>query len=312
MPRLSREHLEARRHGIGSSDIIAIAGLSPYEGHNAWSVWLDKRGLAEERATTLEQEAGHLVEEHVIPALYTRETGYSLGPSGLAQHREHRWMLASFDHQVVAPWSGAARPDARPGDLVQASELGHYPRRTVECKLVGIGMMRDWDAGADDGIPHYVRAQVAWQTACTGDDDEDVAVLLGGTRFRIFRVERDAELERQLIAIGERWWRRYIVEGAEPPIDETPECRAWIARKWPKVEHPELEAMPNVVEAFAARYRAAHRELTAATQQKEHCGNELRSLVADRAGFQGEHYKVTYLAARDGKRVLRVTGKGEE
>lgn len=296
MPRLTAEHLAARRHGIGSSDIIAIAGLSPYEGHNAWSVWLDKRGLSEPRETTLEQEAGHLVEEHVIPALYTRETGYSLGPSGLAQHREHRWMLASFDHQIGPPW---------PAYVAQ-------PRRTVECKLVGVGMMRDWDPGADDGIPHYVRAQVAWQTACTGDDDEDVAVLLGGTRFRIFRVERDAELERQLIAIGERWWRRYIVEGAEPPIDESPECRAYLESKWPKPVEEELAAMPDAVQELARLYVRQREAEAWAKECKEKVGNEIVAAIGGRAGYQGEIYKCTWKARRDGKRVLRVTGRGEE
>ncbi len=193
---LQREQwLQVRRSGIGSSDAAAAAGLNPYQSRLA--LWLDKTGRApvEEKAADSSSDPmywGSLLEP-VVAAHYTKRTGYKVRcVRAVLQHPQVAWMLANIDREVLCA------PDVQ----------------ILECKTAGIQGSRLWR----DGVPEYVQLQVLHQLAVTGKQAADVAVLLGGQKLEIFRINRNEVMIAHLMALEEEFWG-YVQRDQAPPAD---------------------------------------------------------------------------------------------
>lgn len=220
MGRLGAEQIEARRLGIGSSDVAAILGVSPYEGATPLGVWLEKTGQdvpEEDDERDAAFEIGHLLEP-VLLAKFAADHGVEVVTGGVwvesLVHAEKPWARANLDGIIVAE------------------------RAAVEVKTVGVGMMRDWDLGADDGIPHYVRIQVLWQMYVADLEKAYVVALVGGpSGYRVYEVPRDRELEAVVVGEVEAFWR--TVEARTPPeLDGSAMARAWLDRLYPQPDPP--------------------------------------------------------------------------
>lgn len=267
MGRLSAEQIASRREGIGSSDVATILGLSPYQGNTPLALWLEKTGQAVEvERDETAMELGHLFEP-VLVLLFERQSKLTVLTRG-----EHVESVAHPDH----PWR-RANLDGRIADK----------RAAVEVKVVGVGMMRDWDANADDGIPHYVRCQVAWQMHVADLDMVYVVALIGGTTFRVYEIARDLEIERPIVAACEAFWRT-VTERTEPDLDGSAIARAWLNRLYPPRE-PEVvvtldehdyEDMGVIAMAKERAHEAAKEKLAKA--QKECVTNALIKAMGER------------------------------
>lgn len=208
---LKPEQIERRRHGLGSSDMPRVVGVSPHGG--PIDVYLDKLGL-NERKESDEQDLGNEFEE-AIAQRYARRTGIELYPGpGTMPHRDHAWALAT--------------PDRTRG------------RALVEIKLVGAGMLHLWR----DGLAAHVEVQVQWQMEVCDVERADVAALLGGTDFRIFPVERDRELGADLLALGEDFWTHHVL-AREPPPMSGEDARRLAQLRYPISMGDMLEATPD-------------------------------------------------------------------
>lgn len=182
-----QEWLEARRKGIGSSDAAAVCGLSPWR--TPLHVYLDKLGLLPDE--TSEAMEWGLRLEPVISAAYAERVnheGYlTLAEPPMAAHPNRPWMLASVDRMA--------------GD------------RIVELKTARTA--EGWGEEGTDEIPEPYLIQVQHQMAVTQLDAADVAVLIGGSDFRVYTARRNEALIERLMEIEERFWRR--VEERRPP-----------------------------------------------------------------------------------------------
>lgn len=239
MPRLTAAQLADRKNGIGSSDIAEVVGVAPWEGSSSLRLFAEKRGMLpeEDGEPSEEQEIGHMLEPVLID-LYTRKSGLQTLPGGTVHHRLHPWAFASLDGKIIG--KSAA----------------------LEIKIVGIGMARGWDLLADDGIPHYVRCQVAWQAECADLDEVHVTTLITGTRHRVYYVQRDRELGEMLIDAGATFWRR-IAAGDPPPVDGTDGCRTYLEAKYPSPatgQTIDIEAGSDIDLVGVERVLAARRE----------------------------------------------------
>ena len=98
------EWLQARRAGIGGSDIGAILGLSRYR--SPVDVWLDKTGQAEADTGMSEAAYWGVELEATVAAEYAKRTGNKVQRvNQMLRHPEHDWMLANIDRAVVADGS---------------------------------------------------------------------------------------------------------------------------------------------------------------------------------------------------------------
>lgn len=282
MPRLTEEQREARRHFIGASDIAAIAGVNPYK--DAFDVLNEKLGFAPEGEDNEAADWGHRLEP-VVRSWYvqhgTDEAETVLVPCGTVRHPTRGWMGCTLDSKI------------------------HGLRRGLEIKVVGARMIYDWDPGDDAGVPHYVRAQNAWQMACVDLDEIDDAALLGGTEAKVWRIARDPELERRLVAIGEEFWRRHVLERVAPTLTGSDSVRTYLDAKYPPppkpvVAVPDADASASLVGLYLAKDMKDAHDATYRTHQHaliDWLGAHNATDVAD-----GER-EFRYRVRKDGKRV---------
>lgn len=179
MSELTREAwLLERRKGLCSTDAAAVAGLSAWR--TPLHVFLDKRGLLPPTPVSQEMRWGTLLEPTIALA-YQEETGLELmPPPRLIRSDRHPWMLASLD-RLTADGS-----------------------RIVELKTSRTA--QGWGDPGTDEIPQQYLLQVQHQLCTAGLELADVAVLIGGSDFRIYHLQRHEALLSSLVEIESRFW----------------------------------------------------------------------------------------------------------
>lgn len=181
-----QEWLNERRSGIGGSDAAAVLGLSKWK--TPLQVYLDKRGEAAETPDNESMLWGRALEP-VIRQQYAERTGRAvLVPDGILRHPSHSFMLANLDGMTE-------------------------DRRVVEIKTARVA--QGWGEPGSDEVPQDYLLQVQHYMAVTGFDVADVAVLIGGSDFRLYEVPADRELQELLIDAEASFWRN--VEQGIPP-----------------------------------------------------------------------------------------------
>ncbi|WP_292257433.1 lambda-exonuclease family protein [Marinospirillum sp.] len=193
-----KDWLEVRKQGIGASDAAAAVGISPYQSQ--LELWMIKTGrMSGLPDPSLDEVRSPIywgnVLEPIVAAHYTRKTGRKVRRvNAVLQHpdQDKAWMLANLDYAVVAC------------DEVQL----------LECKTAGEFGARLWK----DGVPEYYQCQVQHQLAVTGKQSADVAVLICGQEFRVYRIERDDALIQELIQLERQFWH-WVETDTPPPAD---------------------------------------------------------------------------------------------
>lgn len=273
-----------RAHGIGSSDIAAIADLDPHKGPT--HVWLDKLGLLP-RSENIMQWSGHKLEP-VIAEMYAERTGATLvDGGGTVVHPEHTWARATPDRRSM------------PG-----------PADIVEIKNVGAFALRHWWTDGQFQAPIDKVIQAQWQLAVCGGERVHLAALLGGTDFRIFEVVRDEEMIESLFVIAERFWVGHVLTRV-PPDDDPDQRREAMVALYPKANGLLL---PRSVEAEAIHARLLDIESREAATKAERDAVEAEALA-----LIGEHDGVdglfTWRAQRgriDWKAAAQAVGVSEK
>ena len=180
------EWLAARENGVGASEAAAALGVSPYE--SPIDLWQRKTKRAKPTEENEAMRWGKLLEP-LLASEYERHTGRTVGRrQEFYRSPTHPFLTATID--------------------------GYADDRLVEFKTTG-RWSPDWGDENDERIPEPYMIQVAQQMAVTGADLADVALLIGGQRFKVFTVERD---ERLVDAVTEgvgRFWE--CVERDTPP-----------------------------------------------------------------------------------------------
>lgn len=181
-----QEWLKERMTGIGGSDAAAVLGLSKWR--TPLEVYREKRGELGPQEDNESFLWGRVLEP-VICQQYAERTGRVVRvPDGILRHPVHGFMLANLD---------GVTDDGR----------------VVEVKTARTGA--DWGDEGSDQVPADYLLQVQHYMAVTGFVVADVAVLIGGSDFRMYEVPADAELQEMLVEREAEFWRN--VEQGIPP-----------------------------------------------------------------------------------------------
>lgn len=190
---LSREAwLQIRQQGIGSSDAAVAIGLSPYK--SPLTLWLEKTGRKEpDDLSGKDAVRWGTYLEPLLATVYAEQTGRTVRRvNAVLQHAKHPFMLANLDREVVGLPEG-------PGVL--------------EIKTAGYHAAPQWE----EGIPIAYQCQVLHQLAVTGHAWAEVAVLIAGQDFRIYRIERDDDKIGDLIEREADFWQHVSADLQPPP-----------------------------------------------------------------------------------------------
>lgn len=215
---LTTAQRKARGQRIGSSDVAAILGLSPWQ--TAADVLLLKRGLVEPEATPKYDRHG--TEDHKLIGTYTEDTIAALAQKCLGVR-----LVRAPEGYVHTSGVLIAHPDRQ----VAAAEKGQPP---VECKDYGID--EGWGEPGTAEVPDIVLVQVCHQMICIEAERAYVARLGRGFRrgLYIYEVSREDEGVDQLCIELEiqlpKWWQDHVVDGLPLPESSAPASMSMLRR----------------------------------------------------------------------------------
>lgn len=177
-PETEADWLAERRNSVGSSESPAILGVSTFA--TPIDVWQRKLGLAPDQDENDAMRWGKKLEPLILEE-YTARTGRTVAAvQQFVRHPGYPWMTATLDGLTT-------------------------DGRIVEVKTTS-SWAREWGDEDTDAIPEAYLVQVHHQMACTGIAEADVAVLIGGQKFRTYRVERNAGLIEVIEARCAEFW----------------------------------------------------------------------------------------------------------
>lgn len=212
------QFLAGRKKGIGGSDVAAILGFSPYK--SPYQLWLDKTGRSERKESQNESaHFGNLLED-VVAKEFSRRSGMKV--QRVTQQlflEEHPWALGNIDRAVINPEiSGNVR--FKDGALTTDQLL--------ECKTASEYMSKLFGEEGSDQVPDYYLTQCLWYLMITGCQVIHLAVLIGGNKFRMYRIERDDDLIESIFKQVKAFWFNHVI--ADVPPDPT--CFDDVLHRW--------------------------------------------------------------------------------
>lgn len=263
--------LEERRAGIGGTDAAAILGLSRYE--NALDVWSKKRREAPEKPATPPMRWGLALEEAIALA-YTETTGRAVwNPERIVRHAEHEVLLGTPDRLVIGQPRG------------------------LELKTANAFNAHEWGEEGTDEIPAAYIVQCLHYLEITGFSVWDVAVLIGGSDFRIYTVRGDEDVQRNIVNQLLAWWKRHIEDGERPDIDGSESARSYLSRVYP-VESGDVVAAPPDADPLARGLAEARAALDVWEERKTLFENQLKAMIGTRSGFDSPAWRATWRAVK--------------
>jgi putative phage-type endonuclease len=260
--------LEARKKGLGGSDIAAILGLSKWR--SPMDVWADKRGLTDPIDENPAMVRGRILEP-AIADWYAETTNSKVieGPE-MPVAGPHEWMLASPDRYVL---SGGNR-------------FG------LEIKTARSA--RDWGDEGSDNIPVYYATQVAWYMACTDADRWDVATLfMINDEFRTYTLNRDKTVEDRLVEVCGDWWETHMIKGEPPTIDGSNAAAKYLLEKYPQPSDT-IRRANHEEEALVMKLHEIKQQMKDLQEEKASLENMIKDAIGEDDGIDGNWGKITW------------------
>lgn len=188
---ITEEQKEARKLGVGGSDISIILGISSYK--TPLQLYLEKKGLLESSfVETPQQYWGNQLEVVIRKEFRKRNKVQVTTPKTTFIHPFHDFMRGNLDG-FIPKWNAV-----------------------FEAKNSNQFMAQNWGEDGSDVIPMEYLVQIAFYCAILNSPCAYLAVLIGGHDYREFKYTRDMALEESLVAAAKRFWE-CVQEGIEPP-----------------------------------------------------------------------------------------------
>jgi predicted phage-related endonuclease len=131
--------------------------------------------------------------EPIIRQHYANETGKDVRvmDRALIWSEEHPFMFASLDGLTI-------------------------DNRVLEIKTARSGA--EWGEPGTSDIPKHYLLQVQHYLLVTGLLLADIAVLIGGSDFRIYSVEADKDLQAMMVEAEQHFWQRVVNQNPPEPV----------------------------------------------------------------------------------------------
>ena len=281
-----KEWLEWRRKGIGGSEVAAIMGQSPFM--TAVDLYRDKVGIfpaVEDTGNWVAMEVGHRLES-LVAEIFERKTGLRIYQvKKMFAHPDYPFMQANTDYMVETL-------DGQTGIL--------------EIKTSNLHAKEKWQ---DDTIPfsyemqgrHYMAVMdvdFCWFACLFGNNENDFVMRL---------LERDLDIEADMIAEEQNFWVNHVQAGIEPPYTEGSDLVLESIRRHYGEADKSLPAiiLPASFETTLKEILELRAKKQAVDRQSKELDEQIKQLyapVVDKLGkgcegvclVSGGKYKVTY------------------
>ena len=284
------EWLDWRRGGIGSSDIAAIIGLSPWA--TAYSVWAEKTGRLDNH------DNDDTVKE------FGRRAEAMIGP----------W-FADLTGLNASDWQHRAEHPTWPTARCTADALVYEPTNSCGQQLLvgalemkSTGWQRDWDE-----IPDHYDAQVQWQLEVLDLDHAWIAAL-HGRRLAVYPIARRRDEGAWLLDTARRFWEDHVQADLPPAVDGSWATSQALAGQHRTAGEVDITDHLDTIR----RYVQARAEAGAAKKHADALANEIKAALGDQdTGLVHGREAVTYRArtrrahtvAESTYRTLAITWK---
>lgn len=226
---LSRQDwLKARQQGIGGSDVAGILQANSYT--SPLKIYLDKTTPVSEGTESTQNEAmrqGHDLEEYCA-SRFEEATGKKVRRvNAIIQHIDYPFILANLDRRVDGE------------DAI------------LECKTTNAFNGKIYAANE---IPEAYQLQCHHYLLATGASRCYLAVLVLGTGFYYYTIERDEDMCALLLEKERAFWS--LVEAGTPPgWDGSPAATDILRNKYPRVSEATTELMDTTAKDVAEYHK---------------------------------------------------------
>lgn len=184
------EWLMNRRKGITGTDVGKIMGVSKWG--TAMDVWRDKMGLNLPIEDNESMLWGRILED-VIAMEYSRRNDVAYYKPTTIKYGKETWMLGSPDGIIV---------DEQGKDLYGLEIKTSRSFKTFS-----------------SGIPADYEYQCRWYMMIMDMPHWDLAALIMGSEYKQFRVERDMNIEEEMIKkCGDFWFNNVLAQVPVVPL----------------------------------------------------------------------------------------------
>lgn len=204
---------------------MAVLGLHPYLP--TYKLWADKTGQDVEDDDMSEEMIAGVRLEPVVVDWYTDDTGIPTAPTGM-------WRSNSRPHAF-------ANPD-------RLTAWGGLEVKTTNSRN------REW---RDDQPAEYAEGQCQWYMSVLGPEYHrwDLAVLINGSRFRVWRITAEPEAVGILHEHVERFWSYNVQLRVPPRVDASDRTAELLKRMWQRSTEQEEVEVPGLGALVAERRR---------------------------------------------------------
>lgn len=287
--------LAARREVVTSTGLAALLGVEGSYG-STLSEFLDKIGRSEPPEEPAEYLAWGQQLQRPILIAYAEREGV---PIDLVDEYE-------FLRSTTCPWIGASL-DGRwqIGDL-----------RPVDAKNIGYRDPEQWGEDYTDQVPARYVVQLHAQMEVLQAPVGDLAVLFGGRKLGIFRVQRDEEIVAACRQVAEDFMRAHVLPAREaiaagedpmrfaPAVDGSKEWTRFLSSRRNRLDsYLEVSTLPEDQSRTAldwAKKLAEAKEAKAVAEEAERlAGNHLRAIIGEHSGLIVPGARIDYKQNKD-------------
>lgn len=284
--------VEGRKVGLGSSDVAAILGVSPYR--SGWDIYLERvldRRPAPDARREKYYARGHREEPRILED-YADEVGAAVMPL----------------RQVIV--EGPAPLAVSPDSLVQPEGWGWGLGECKTDRTFAWGpsgtVIERWSSAARELVREDHAAQVYSQLIATGLPFAVLAVRRDMDDLRHFTLLADERLQARMLERLSEWWERHIVGREPPPNDGSEACAKAKERMYSGGAREKKTRVATPEEVALAR------ELVAAKTEVQRLQDRERKLRSDLADAIGEGYGVHWEWAGGTSKALYIDVAGRE
>lgn len=276
-----REWLEARRGGIGGSDIAAIVGKHPYK--TAMDVWLDKTGRGQEREMTEAMDMGIRLEPVVMGMFQERHPDLRrkmIEPYTVYRSTREPWLLCT------------------PDDIIDS---GDETPAVLEVKAPGMRQAHRWGDEATDRVPEEHLLQCQWNAMVVGVPWIWLVPLIGGQEYREYHLKQDPELAELLVNEAGEFWLKHVQADVPPPLDASEATSRFLDSRYGSGNGNVAVVTDGSVLGLLDRYAGLRRAIEAADKSKGLMEAQIKEVIGETDGVLWSGGKITWKRPSDSR-----------